>query len=98
MNNGSPEGAQEDFRGNVPTGVAFTKEHPDIDDDSLPLDGSLTFKDTEPENQEGLHPDETRILMGSEGTQTASRAVDVSTLPPPDKLPTNQTANTTNQK
>ena len=97
MNNDSPEGAEEDFRGNVPTGVAFTKPHPDIDDDSLPLDGSLTFKDSEPEDQTGLHPDETRILTGSEGTQTASGTVDVSVTPPPDKLRDDQIANTTNQ-
>ncbi len=96
MNHGSPEGAQEDARGNVPTGVAFTKPHPDIDDDSLPLDGSLTFKDTEPENQSGLHPDETRILTGSEMTSTASGTVDVSVLPPPDKMTDSQTANTSN--
>lgn len=97
MNNNSPEGAQEDARGNVPTGVAFTNPHPDIDDDSLPLDASLTFKDSEPENQAGLHPDETRILTGSEGTQTASGTVDVSVLPPPDKMSDAQTANTTNR-
>lgn len=97
MNNNSPEGAEEDFRGNVPTGVAFTRPHPDIDDDGLPLDGSLTMKDTEPENQAGLHPDETRILTGSEGTQTAAGEVDVSVLPPPDKLSDAQIANTTNR-
>ena len=94
MNNGSAEGAEEDFRGQVPTGVAFTKPHPDIDDDSLPLDASLTFKDTEPENQAGLHPDETRILTGSEATQTASGTVDVSVMPPPDKLRDDEIANT----
>ena len=96
MNHGSPEGAQEDARSNVPTGVAFTKPHPDIDDDSLPLDASLTFKDTEPENQSGLHPDETRILTGSEMTSTAEGTVDVSVLPPPDKMTDSQTANTSN--
>ena len=97
MNNDSPEGAEEDFRGQVPTGVAFTKPHPDIDDDSLPLDASLTTKDTEPEDQSGLHPDETRILTGSEATSTAAGVVDVSVVPPPEKLSDNQIANTTSR-
>ncbi len=88
---GTPQGAQEDKRSNVPTGVAFTHEHPDIDDDSLPLDGSITFKDNEPENQTGSQPDETRVLTGSEGTQTAGGAVDVSVVKPPEDM--DQTAN-----
>lgn len=96
MNHGSAEGAQEDARSKVPTGVAFTNPHPDIDDDSLPLDASLTFKDTEPEDQSDLHPDETRILTGSEMTSTASGAVDVSVIPPPDQMSDSQTANTSN--
>ena len=95
--NNTPQGAQDDRRRDVPTQVAFTKEHPDIDDDSLPLDGSITFKDTEPTDQAGLHPDETRILRGSEGTQTAEEAVDVSVVPPPDSLSDDQISNTMNQ-
>lgn len=95
MSHNSPEGAQEDTRRNVPTGIAFTKEHPDSDDDANPLDGSITMKDTEPTNQSGLHPDETRVLQGSEGTQTAESAVDVSVLPPPEDM--TSTANTTTQ-
>ncbi len=91
MNNGSPEGMAEDARHNVPSGVAYTTENADIDDDALPLDGSLTFKDSEPEEQSGLHPDETRILTGSETTQTAGGAVDVSKVPPPEDM--NSTAN-----
>lgn len=80
----TPEGIAEDARHNVPSGVAYTTDTPDIDDDALPLDGSLTFKDSEPEDQSGLHPDETRILAGSEATQTAGGAVDVSKVPPPE--------------
>jgi hypothetical protein len=53
-----------------------------LKDDSMPLDGSITTKDTEPTDQTGLHPDETRILQGSEATSTAESAVDVSTVPP----------------
>ena len=87
---GTPQGAQEDKRSNVPTGVAFTHEHPDIDDDSLPLDGSITFKDNEPENV-GTLAEETRVLTGSEGTQTAGGAVDVSVVKPPEDM--DQTAN-----
>jgi hypothetical protein len=91
----SPEGISEDARHNVPSGVAYTSENADIDDDALPLDGSLTFKDSEPQDQSGLHPDGTRILTGSEATQTAGGAVDVSKVPPPEDM--NATANTTTQ-
>ena len=93
----TPEGAQEDFRKNVPTGVSFTNPHPDIDDDSLPLDASISFKDNEPEDQRGLHADNTRILTGSEATSVAAGAVDVSVVPPPDQMSDSQTANTLNQ-
>ena len=88
----SPEGIEDDRRDNVPSEMAFTKDHPDIADDAMPLDGSLTMKDTEPINQSGLHPDETRVLSGSEATQTAQSAVDVAVLPPPEDM--KNTANT----
>ena len=95
--NATPQGAQEDARRNIPTGVSYTTDNPDIEDDSLPLDGSITFKDTEPTDQTGLHPDETRILRGSEATQTAESAVDVSVVPPTPNMSDDQTANTLNQ-
>lgn len=88
---GTPQGAQEDKRSQVPTGVAFTHEHPDIDDDGLPLDGQMTFKDNEPE-QNGPLAEETRVLTGSEATQTAGGSVDVSVVKPPEDM--DQTANT----
>lgn len=86
MPHNAPEGIEDNRRNNVPSEMAFTKPHPDIADDALPLDGSLTMKDTEPIGQTGLHPDETRVLSGSEATQTAESAVDVSVLPPPEDM------------
>lgn len=91
--NPTPQASEEDARRNVPTEVSFTRERPDAYDDSLPLDGAITFKDTEPTDQECLHPEEGRILRGSESTSTASSAVDVSVVPPPDKLDDDQIAN-----
>jgi hypothetical protein len=95
--NNTPQGAQKDAWRDVPTDVSFTSENPDAQDDSLPLDGSITFKDTEPTDQTGLHPDETRILQGSEATSTAERAVDVSTVPPTVDMNDDETANTLNR-
>jgi hypothetical protein len=94
--NPTPQASEEDARRNVPTEVSFTEERPGPYDDSLPLDGAMTSKDTEPTDQEGLHPEEGRILRGSEATSTASEAVDVSVLPPPDKMSDDQIANTQN--
>jgi hypothetical protein len=94
--NSTPQGAQKDARRDVPVDVSFTTDNPDVEDDSLPLDGSITTKDTEPTDQTGLHPDETRILQGSEATQTAESAVDVSVVPPTPSMSNNETANTLN--
>ncbi|HEX8235154.1 MAG TPA: hypothetical protein VF600_04300 [Abditibacteriaceae bacterium] len=94
--NNTPQSAQKDARRDVPVDVSYVIDNPDIEDDSLPLDGSITTKDTEPTDQSGLHPDEGRILRGSEASQTAEQAVDVSTVPPPDAMSDNQTANTLN--
>jgi hypothetical protein len=94
--NNTPQSASPGARGDAPTDVSFTRDRPDAQDDSMPLDGSITTKDTEPTDQTGLHPDETRILRGSEATQTAQQAVDVSTVPPTADMNDNQTANTLN--
>lgn len=92
--NPTPQAAEEDARRNVPTEVSFTEERPGPYDDSLPLDGAMTFKDTEPTDQTGLHPEEGRILRGSEAGSTASEAVDVSVLPPPEDMNDRQISNT----
>ncbi len=95
--NSTPQSAQKDAWRDMPTDVSFTSENPDVQDDSMPLDGSITTKDTEPTDQTGLHPDETRILQGSEATSTAESAVDVSTVPPTPSMSNDETANTLNR-
>ena len=95
--NNTPQSAQKDAWHDAPTDVSFTTDNPDTQDDSMPLDGSITTKDTEPTDQSGLHPDESRILQGSEATSTAESAVDVSTVPATPSMSDNETANTLNQ-
>jgi hypothetical protein len=96
--NPTPQASENNARDNVPTEVSFTRERPGPYDDSLPLDGAMTTKDTEPTDQEGLHPEEGRILRGSDATSTVDSTVDVSVVPPPDKMDDDQIANTLNDR
>ena len=73
----APEGREPDAREDVPSQVSYdpNKRPPHPDDDALPLDGSLTWTDSEPENQTGQHPDAGRILAGGESATTAGAAI-----------------------
>ncbi|HEX8550447.1 MAG TPA: hypothetical protein VF681_02710 [Abditibacteriaceae bacterium] len=77
----APEGREPDARQNVPSGVTFDRQVPpqaQPESDSLPMDGSLTLNDTEPQDQSGQHPDGNRILMGNESSATADSAIETS--------------------
>lgn len=88
----SAEGMSQDARGNVPSRVSYDTPPDQPEVDALPLDGSLTLNDTDPIDQAGLHDDDTRILRGSEASQTAASATDLSDVGPPDQM--DDTANT----
>jgi len=80
------EGIPQDARDNVPSQVSYDTPPPQPEVDSLPLDGSLSLNDTDPIDQSGLHDDDTRILRGSEASQTAGSATDLSNVKPPDQM------------
>jgi hypothetical protein len=68
-----PEGREADANQHVPSQVAYDKKVPDNpDDDALPLDGSLTLSDTEPEDQSQRQATEPHLLSGSDSTATAN--------------------------
>ena len=82
----TPEGIAQDARDNVPSQVSYETPPDQPEVDALPLDGSLTMHDTDPIDQSGLHGDDTRILRGSEASQTAGSATDLSNVKPPDQM------------
>jgi hypothetical protein len=88
----SPEGMSQDARDNVPSQVSYDTPPLQPEVDSLPLDGSLTLNDTDPIDQGGLHDEDTRILRGSEASQTAGSATGLGNVEPPDQM--DNTANT----
>jgi hypothetical protein len=72
-----PEGREPDARQDVPSQVAYEKKVPDSpDDDALPLDGSLTLNDTEPEDQTQRQPVGPHLLSGSEAGGTANASIE----------------------
>jgi len=83
----APEGAGKGPNDNPAADVSFTNLPQNASDpvsdgapfgDALPLDGSLSMHDTEILDQTNLHPDENRVLLGSEAGQTANARIDSS--------------------
>lgn len=73
----APEGREPDARQNVPSQVAYDQQVPNSpDDDALPLDGSLTWSDSEPEDQTQRQTTGPRLLSGSESGATANAAIE----------------------
>lgn len=71
-----PEGREPNARQNVPSQVAYEPAVPDSPNDALPLDGSLSLNDTEPEDQTAGGTDGPRILSGSEAGGTANASIE----------------------
>ena len=73
----APEGREPDGRQNLPTQSSYDRDVPvETPGDALPLDGSLSLNDTEPQDQSLQSSQQQRVLSGSEAGATANTSIE----------------------